>query len=282
MSDSARISPTAHYTGYVWARAGLSHPELVTREGRVLFETVRPAMIASGLLGGAQLESYLLTRHRAIDVLLEQAIGSGGVSQVLEIACGLSPRGWRFAQRYRERITYVEADLPDMAARKRAALERMGSLGPAHRVEVVDALSDESFAALVSTLEPARGLAIVTEGLTGYLTPEQLDGLWGRCASTLGAFSAGRYLSDLHVGEGQPLQVRAFRVVLSAFVRGTVHLHYGTRAQAQDALRRAGFATATVHPAAALAPETRGPGAELVSIVEASTASRAGAQRESE
>ncbi|HSO98151.1 MAG TPA: class I SAM-dependent methyltransferase [Solirubrobacteraceae bacterium] len=210
MSDSARISPTAHYTGYVWARAGLSHPELVTREGRVLFESVRPAMIASGLLGGARLEPYLLTRHRAIDVLLEQAIDSGGVSQVLEIACGLSPRGWRFAQRYGARITYVEADLPGMAKRKRAALERIGTLGPAHRVEVVDALSDESFAALVSTLEPARGLAIVTEGLTGYLTPEQLEGLWGRCAGTLGAFSAGRYLSDLHVGEEQPPQVRAF------------------------------------------------------------------------
>jgi O-methyltransferase involved in polyketide biosynthesis len=272
VSDSARISPTAHYTGYVWARAGLSHPELVTAEGRALFESVRPVMVASRLLGGGQLEPYLLSRHRAIDVLLERAIESGAVSQVLEVACGLSPRGWRFHRRYGERITYVEADLPGMAERKRAALERMGSLGPDHRVAVIDALSDESFAELAGTLEPERGLAIVTEGLTGYLSPEQLEGLWARCARTLDGFSAGRYLSDLHVGESQPLQVRAFRLVLSAFVRGTVHLHYGTRAQARDALEHAGFATVTVHPAATLAPETRGAGADLVSIVEASTA----------
>ena len=88
------------------------------------------------------------------------------------------------------------------------------------------------------------------------------------------AFSAGRYVSDLHVGESQPLQVRAFRIVLSAFVRGTVHLHYGTRQQAQ---RRSGARRlrrrATVHPAVSLAPETGGAagGAGLVSIVEAST-----------
>ena len=35
---SDAISPTAHYTGHVWVRNGLSHPELATREGRVMFD----------------------------------------------------------------------------------------------------------------------------------------------------------------------------------------------------------------------------------------------------
>ncbi|MBV8218022.1 MAG: hypothetical protein JO325_06140 [Solirubrobacterales bacterium] len=43
------------------------------------------------------------------------------------------PRGWRFAERYGDRIAYVEADLPEMARRKRRALERMGSLGRQRR-----------------------------------------------------------------------------------------------------------------------------------------------------
>jgi hypothetical protein len=34
------ISPTAHYTSHVWVRNGLSHPELDTWEGRVLFGTL--------------------------------------------------------------------------------------------------------------------------------------------------------------------------------------------------------------------------------------------------
>ena len=51
MSGSEAISPTAHYTGYVWARNGLSHRELATVEGRVLYESLRPMMTLSGLLG---------------------------------------------------------------------------------------------------------------------------------------------------------------------------------------------------------------------------------------
>ena len=142
MSSSARISPTAHYTGYVWARNGLSHPALQTRQGRLMYEAGLPLFTLIQLLGGASLESYLLARHRAIDALLERAIEEHGVTQVIEVACGLSPRGWRFTQRFGERLTYVEADLPEMAARKRDALRRIGSLGEHHRVEEVDALED--------------------------------------------------------------------------------------------------------------------------------------------
>lgn len=274
MSRSETISPTAHYTGYVWARNGLSHPELATLEGRVLFESLRPAMTLSRALGGASLEPYLLARHRAIDVLLARAIEDGGVTQVVEVACGLSPRGWRFTRRYGARLTYVEADLPDMAARKRAALERMGSLGEHHQVRDVDALRDEgpdSLAGLAAELDPDRGLAIVTEGLLGYLSTESMLGLWRRFARTLSAFSRGCYVSDLHVGDVQTVQVRAFRVVLSAFVRGQVHLHFGGEAQAVAALREAGFASAAVHRAPELAGEPAGRGSSLAHILEAST-----------
>jgi hypothetical protein len=89
------ISPTAHYTGYVWARNGLSPPELRTIEGRVLFESLRPVNTVNSLLGRGSLEQYLLARHRAIDLLLERAIDDHGIRQVIEIASGLSARGWR-------------------------------------------------------------------------------------------------------------------------------------------------------------------------------------------
>jgi O-methyltransferase involved in polyketide biosynthesis len=79
------------------------------------------------------LEGLLIARHRIIDSTLDDLI-QGGVSQVIEAACGMSPRGWRFSERYGERLTYVEADLPAMARRKRDALARMGSLSERHRV----------------------------------------------------------------------------------------------------------------------------------------------------
>ena len=56
VSGSDAISPTAHYTGYVWARNGLSHPALATREGRLLFESLRP-LIAASRCSGRQLRS---------------------------------------------------------------------------------------------------------------------------------------------------------------------------------------------------------------------------------
>ncbi len=274
MSGSERISPTAHYTGYTWARNGLSHPELSSREGRILFESLRPVMVASRALGGASLENYLLARHRAIDALLERAIEGHGIRQVIEVACGLSPRGWRFAGRYGEDITYVEADLPEMASRKRDALRRMGALGAHHRVEDIDALRDDgpqSLAALAGGLRPQDGLIMITEGLLGYLTSDQVGGLWRRFAAVLAGFAAGRYVSDLHIGEVQTPQVRAFRVLLSAFVRGQVHLHFENSAQAREALLAAGYTTAEVHRADRLARGQGGPGASMVHIIEATT-----------
>lgn len=265
---SSRISPTAHYTGYVWARNGLSDPALETVEGRVLFESLRPWMAVSSLLGAGTLESYLLTRHRAIDARLERAIADRRVTQVLEVAAGMSARGLRFTRRYGDRLTYVEGDLPGMVERKQAAL---GSLSDGHRVEVLDALSDESLAAVASTLDPDQGLAIVTEGLLGYLEHDAVAGIWRRFARTLGGFADGIYVSDIHIGELQNAQVRVFRVLLSAFVRGRVHLHFGTEEEVMGALHEAGFATTEVSRAADVVGDARDEAARLAHTLEAST-----------
>src|SRR5689334_182301 len=200
--DSAAISPTAHYTGHVWGRNGLSHPELATLEGRLFFDALQPAMTASRLLGGPTLERMLLARHRIIDELLTEAIDGGRVTQVVEIACGMSPRGWRFAERYGDALTYVEADLPDMAARKRRALEQIGSLGDSHRVVELDALRDDgpdSLAELASTLDRSDGLAIVTEGLLTYFGTDDVRGMWRRFATVGGGFASCLYIADMRI-----------------------------------------------------------------------------------
>jgi O-methyltransferase involved in polyketide biosynthesis len=256
MSPSETISPTAHYTGYVWARNGLSHPEFETIEGRVLFETLRPAMTVNALLGRGTLESYLLARHRAIDARLEAAIDEHGITQVIEVAAGLSPRGWRFTERYGERLTYVEADLPGMAARKRRSLERIGSLSDRHQVRELDALAVDgprSLPAVAAELDPDRGLAIITEGLLGYLPTDVVRAIWSRFVGVLGGFTAGRYISDIHIGATQDTTVRAFRVLLSIFVRGRVYLHFDSPGHVVQALEEAGFPAAQVRLAAELA-----------------------------
>jgi O-methyltransferase involved in polyketide biosynthesis len=270
VSGGDSISPTAHYTGYVWARNGLSHPELQTAEGRVLFESLRGAMAVNRALGGATLEEYLLARHRTIDAVLERAIEEHGIGQVIEVACGMSPRGWRFAERYGERLTYVEGDLPEMAARKRRALERIGSLGERHRVVEIDALRGDgpgSLAAVAAELDPAAGLAIITEGLITYLPRERVEAMWRRFAAVLGRFATGRYLSDVRLRGTDTARAKAFRVMLAAFVRGQVHVHFDDAEELRAALRGAGFAGAQVH----VADEPGAAGSRRAHIIEAST-----------
>jgi O-methyltransferase involved in polyketide biosynthesis len=276
---SDAISPTAHYTGHVWVRNGLSHPELDTWEGRVLFGTLGPAMAASRTLGGPTLEGLLLARHRVIDDLLTRAIEERSVTQVIEPACGMSPRGWRFSERYGKALTYIEADLPAMAERKRRALARMDSLSDHHPVADLDVLHDDgptSISELATTLDRDQGVAIVTEGLLTYFDQQDVAEMWRRFARAIGPFREGCYLADIRLAGLQrgPTE-RAFGVVLSAFVRGRVHTHFADEAEAAVALRAAGFGEAQLHrcadhPAAAVV--RRDPGAEGIHIIEATEA----------
>jgi len=275
---SDAISPTAHYTGQAWVRNGLSHPGLATWQGRLFFDALRPTMAVSRVLGGPTLEGLLIARHRIIDRRLEEAIEAGVIGQVIEPACGMSPRGWRFAERWGEDLTYIEADLPAMARRKREALERIGSLSERHRVLEVDVLRDggtASIASLAAALDPAVGTAIVTEGLLIYLGDADVIALWRRAAAALHRFPSGLYLADLRLAgpKRDPVE-ETFNRALSVFVRGRVHPHFSDEDQAAARLVEAGFDDALLHrgdrhPAAAA---VRGdPGAGLIRVIEGIT-----------
>lgn len=264
--DSDAISPTAHYTGEVWRRNGLGHEALGTRQGRVLYESLRPPLALARALGGDTLEGFLLARHRLIDRLLESEIAAGEVGQVIEIAAGMSPRGLRMRARHPD-LTYVEADLPAMAARKRAALAKAGG---DHRVADFDALAERgprSLASLAAGLDPDRGLAVISEGLLNYFPREDVDAIWARIATTLGEFRGGIYLADLFLQSDNAGGVqRAFGALLGAFVRGRVHFPYADVEQAEAGLAAAGFDSATLH---AGTEGGSGPGVERVKVIEA-------------
>ena len=258
-SDS--ISPTAHLTGYVWHRQGWSHPALVTPTGRLMYLGLRPAMLTSSALGGPALEDLLVARHRAIDQRLAEAIEAGTIGQVIEVAAGLSPRGWDFSRRYGPRLRYIEADLPSMAAIKQRRLAGARALAPGHEIVGLDALAErgpQSLSALAGRLDPGVGTAIVTEGLLNYFDEAAVRGIWRRFADALGGFRAGLYLSDLHLQhENQGVLARRFVTLLSAFVRGRVHLHFDSVDACTQSLRSSGFRKAVLHRPEALVPLRR-------------------------
>jgi O-methyltransferase involved in polyketide biosynthesis len=274
---SATISPTAHYTAQVWLRNDLSDERLRTPQGDVLWHLLAPVMAASRRAGGPTLEDFLLARHQIIDLRLAEAIDAGRVAQVIEIAAGLSSRGLRFTRRYGASLTYVEADLPGMAARKQRLL---GRTAPNHRVAAVDALADtgpDSLAALARSLDPSQGVAILTEGLLNYFDRDSVLGMWGRFARVLAGFPHGLYLADIHVRDtNHGLLTGAFRLMLSTFVRSRVHFHFATEQDVAGALIDGGFVTGAALDPRDFSTQVEACGrkwAKLVRVIEATTSS---------
>lgn len=248
MAGHDNISPTAHYTGYVWVAHELSHPSFATLKGQALYAALRAPQWLSARTGGPTMDAILLARHTLIDLQLERAIASGAITQVIEIASGLSPRGWRFASRHGAAIDYIEADLPAMAQRKRDVLQSAGLDSANHRVVDIDAFADDgalSLNALMSSLDRRKGTAIITEGLLNYFPTESVIALWGRIAQALSRMQRGLYLSDIHLGHlGDDVASKAFIAMLSRFVRSQVHLHFDGEVSAEQALEHCGFGSA--------------------------------------
>jgi O-methyltransferase involved in polyketide biosynthesis len=273
----AAISPTALYTGTVWRRNGLSHPAFATFAGTALWTGLVGPRRAAARLGAPDLDALLLARHHSIDTLLEQAIDSGEVSQVVEIAAGLSPRGWRFTSRYGSELTYIETDLPDMTRRKEDLLERAGLMGPGHRVRVLDAFKPtgpNSLDALADELDPDQGTAVITEGLINYFPMSHVVTLWHSVGSTLHRFPRGLYLSDLHLDQAPGAVTATAKVLITAFVRGSVYLHFDSEQDAIEALREAGFDDAELLLPSSFEGVTPAPGIDRNHIVRAVTAPR--------
>lgn len=275
------ISPTAHYTGNVWLQHGLSHPAFATLQGQAFYYALKAPMAMAKSFGGPTLETFLLARHRLIDLQLENAIASGEITQIIEIAAGLSPRGWRFASRHRERITYIEADLVDMAKYKHHLLQAGGLNTDQHHVRIINALADsgaDSLAEIASKLDPEQGLAIITEGLVNYFDTPTVEAMWARFAKVLSGFKHGLYLSDLHVkANNSGSATRMFMGLLSTFVGGNVHLHFKDVAAAEQALSKAGFSQGVLLKPSEFReqlPDCRPRGVNVVRVVCARTSSR--------
>jgi hypothetical protein len=266
------ISPTAHYTGYVWFAHGHSHEAFATPTGRVMYHALHGPNVIAQRVKLPTLEGMLLARHRLIDLRLTLAIETGAIGQVVEVAAGLSPRGWRFRNKYGSRITYVEADLPGMLAHKRRVLSQLGGESEHHRTAEIDALIDTgptSIAGVLSTLDPEVGTAIITEGLVNYFDQPTLLGMWKRFGAALRPFPSSLYLSDLILRDGNagPI-VTGFSYLLSAFVRGKVHLHFSSVDDAERALLDCGLPGTLLDPREFELPDLEPEGASRVKIIE--------------
>ncbi len=251
-NDTSSISFTAHYTGYVWHHYGLSGPAFATTRGRVFYTLLLPFESLARCVIGSDIKTTLLQRHFLIDRELETLIATHPDLQILEIACGLSPRGHRFTQKHRG-IHYVEADLPGMVARKQPLLASLHSLSDAHRIvrcNILEKGSDDSLENVIAReFDPKRPLIIITEGLVNYFDLTTISAVWQRMAAALHSFPLAGYITDVYPevqGHRFAGVIRASNKSLRVVSRSRFTLHFSSDAEAGRHFAGLGFASVTV------------------------------------
>jgi O-methyltransferase involved in polyketide biosynthesis len=233
LSKHRHISFTAHYTGYIWYQMGISHPALATTKGKTLAALVHPIESWAEKYVGGSMRTTLKQRHTMLDTHLEQLIQQYPNLQVLEIACGLSPRGWWFRQHHPD-ICYRELDLPDMAATKQAALQQIEP----HVDDVLSVdLFTEAFANVFKVFDPKRPLVIISEGLINYFEKPLLQQLIQAIAIYGRDFKELHYLTDLYP---EPTQNKLATIIwnssrlLKLMSRSAFSFHFKTPAEVEN------------------------------------------------
>lgn len=245
LSKHRHISFTAHYTGYIWYQMGISHPALATAKGKTLAALVHPIESWAEKYVGGSMRTTLKQRHTMLDHDLQELIQQYPDIQVLEIACGLSPRGWWFRQHY-PNITYRELDLPDMAATKQAALQQIE--GEVDDVLSVD-LFTETFASAFEVFDPKRPLVIISEGLINYFEKPLLQQLIKSIVTYGQDFKELHYLTDLYP---EPTQNKLATIIwnssrlLKWMSRSAFSFHFKTPAEVESFFYEAGFKEVTI------------------------------------
>lgn len=244
-TDTSRISISAHYTGYVWYKNGLSDSRFVTPMGFAANMLFTPANAILKRMAGAHIDTFLLQRHRMLDHLLIQLIEQEGVEQIVEIASGLSPRGFRISEKYPQ-INYLETDLPDMAARKALLLNKLDR-PVRHGIRscnILEAQGPDSIQSVLSELDSTKKTVVISEGLVNYFALPIIREVWSRLAKGLKAFPDAYYLTDLYPNLTEHPSYRYVKVaqrMVGLFTRGEWPLHYNNEQEIEAGFLQDGF-----------------------------------------
>jgi len=245
LSEHRHISFTAHYTGYIWYSMGISHPVFATGKGKMLAKLLHPLESWAEKHVGGSMRTTLRQRHRIIDSQLTQLIQQQPDLQILEIACGLSPRSWNFRQKFPQ-IDYRELDLPEMAEIKTQALQKLDQQAP--QVLTADIFTQD-FERIFQGFDPARPLAVISEGLINYFDKTLLNKLLQGITEYAQDFKALHYLTDIYP---EPVKNKLANFIwtssklLKVMSRSSFTFHFINPLEVQTFFGNAGFSSVEV------------------------------------
>lgn len=195
------LAVTALYTAEVWRREGFTGADLLASTDAARVFRVTQGALTLARLGGrlrwwrherwSPLPVALAHRHALID----RWTAESDAKVVLELAAGLSPRGYWLSGRSTRPV--VEVDTPEVVAAKRRLLDRSAegrtALARPHWRFVAGDLRTMDLEPLAAPGQPAL---VIAEGLLMYLDAEAQRALFRRIAAFL-ASRGGVFIADL-------------------------------------------------------------------------------------
>lgn len=193
--DFTSISPSARSLLFMKALAGIPFAREAAQViwGPGLDQALEQASDYRFLM----LLSHFENRYRTVDELARDS----GYSAFMEVSSGYSFRALDFARD--PLVRYIDTDLPELIATKRAILELMAESNPGLRdarveLEALNALDVKRFASLVARFGDSS-LCILNEGLLVYLDEEEKRALCSNVRAALMSQGGCWITGDIYV-----------------------------------------------------------------------------------
>jgi O-methyltransferase involved in polyketide biosynthesis len=146
---------------------------------------------------GVPLQDYE-QRHKMINEVIDEE----GITQFLEIASGLSPRGLDLCVRDKN-VVYVELDLPESVAAKEKILTHFCKVPNNLHLVGGNGLRQEDIERCEEFFDKTKPVAVIAEGFIGYLTREEQDELARRVRGVLENFG-GIWINNFSRNANEP------------------------------------------------------------------------------
>jgi O-methyltransferase involved in polyketide biosynthesis len=189
-----KISPTAKLTAYLRTFTDIPYAKEIAVESgaKKTFQE----------LAGESKDTYFRfapfweARYKVTNRILEEH----KMTQILEVAAGLSPRG--LAMTRNPDVVYVVTDLPEMLKVEETIAETIIAKSNGHRsnlhFQAANALDMKSLSKAATAFKCDRPLAIITEGLLPYFNRREQGVLAGNVHKILAKYDGLWIASDVH------------------------------------------------------------------------------------
>jgi O-methyltransferase involved in polyketide biosynthesis len=191
-ADHTRVAPTAYGVAYLRTFSDIP----LTTE---IFQGLSDHMQATGqtYLPGSASKDHLAPQLEARYKLVDNLIEASGMTQVIELAAGIAPRGLNLATKNLG-MNYVELDLPGVIDEKQAILASTSLVQPPNLTIVRgNALSEDDVTQAVKGFSKDKPIAVVNEGLMRYLSFDEKTRLAHNVYALLSAYGGAWITPDV-------------------------------------------------------------------------------------